>query len=235
MELKQELISLNGTAGVAADELISRAIEYASGPVSLACSFSREDVVLIDIIHQSGLDAGVFAIDTGRLNEETFEVAEEVFRRYGGIVKWYFPKRDIVEELERRKGLYSFRSSLENRHECCYVRKVEPLQRALEGLGGWITGLRREQSITRDGLAAVETDALNGDIIKINPMADWTEDQVKEYVLDNDLPVNRLFGQGYLSVGCAPCTRPVRPGEHPRAGRWWWEAAKDKECGLHVR
>jgi phosphoadenosine phosphosulfate reductase len=140
-----------------------------------------------------------------------------------------------VEKLEREKGLFSFRESLENRHECCHIRKVEPLGRALQGLAGWITGLRREQSVTRTALAPVELDEANGGILKINPLLEWSEAQVWEYAETRRIPTNRLHKQGYPSIGCAPCTRPVAPGEHPRAGRWWWENPEHKECGLHRR
>jgi len=177
----------------------------------------------------------IFALDTGRLNEETYEVAESVSMRYGISIDWYFPDRDAVESLERREGLFSFRESLEKRHECCSIRKIEPLGRALAGLSGWITGLRGEQSVTRGDLQAIGVDEANGGILKINPLLDWSEKEVWEYADRKRLPVNRLHRQGYPSIGCAPCTRAIRLGEHPRAGRWWWEDPEHKECGLHRR
>jgi len=207
----------------------------AGGPVKLACSFSVEDVVVIDMAKEAGLDIGIFALDTGRLNEETYEVADAIAERYRIKIDWFFPRHEAVEALEREKGLFSFRESLANRHECCHIRKVEPLGRALRGLAGWITGLRREQSVTRSGLAPIEPDEANGGILKINPLLEWTEAQVWEYADARRIPVNRLHKQGYPSIGCAPCTRPVAPGEHPRAGRWWWENPEHKECGLHRR
>ena len=216
-------------------EILRVGIEAAQGPVSLACSFSLEDVAIIDLAHEAGMKLGVFALDTGRLNEETYEVADGVAERYGITIDWYFPQHAAVEKLEREKGLFSFRESLENRHECCHIRKVEPLGRAIKGLGGWVTGIRREQSVTRGDLAAIEIDDLNGGILKINPILEWSEEQVIRYVEERHLPTNRLFRQGYRSIGCAPCTRPVAPGEHPRAGRWWWENPEHKECGLHRR
>jgi phosphoadenosine phosphosulfate reductase len=216
-------------------DILVRGLEEAGGPVSLACSFSVEDVVVIDLAQRMGLQLGVFAIDTGRLNEETYEVAEAVSERYGIKIDWYFPYRQAIESLEREKGLFSFRESLENRKECCRIRKVEPLNRALKGLAGWVTGLRREQSITRADLAPLETDASHGDILKINPLIYWTEDEVWEYAKRERIPVNRLHRMGYPSIGCAPCTRAVRPGESSRAGRWWWEDPEHKECGLHRR
>jgi phosphoadenosine phosphosulfate reductase len=216
-------------------EILRAGMAAANGPVSLACSFSLEDVAVIHIAHQAGIDLGVFAIDTGRLHEETYEVAEALRERYRLRIDWYFPRHESVEQLERNKGLFSFRESLENRHECCHIRKVEPLSRALAGLSGWVTGMRREQSVTRGDLRAVEQDGLNGGILKINPLIDWNETQLLEYVEKERLPVNRLFRQGFRSIGCAPCTRAVQPGEDARAGRWWWENPEHKECGLHRR
>ena len=229
----------NGTIEFSADasprEILEVGIRVANGPVSLACSFSLEDVAIIDITHQAGIALGVFALDTGRLNEETYEVADALVERYRLKIDWYFPRHETVEALEREKGLFSFRESLDNRHECCHIRKVEPLSRALQSLSGWVTGMRREQSVTRSDLTAVERDDLNGGIIKINPLLNWTEEQLLDYSAVHHLPQNRLFSQGYRSVGCAPCTRAVQPGEDARAGRWWWENPENKECGLHRR
>ncbi|MEI6208513.1 MAG: phosphoadenylyl-sulfate reductase [Desulfuromonadales bacterium] len=216
-------------------EILAAGVRAANGPVSLACSFSLEDVAIIDIAHQAGISMGVFALDTGRLNEETYEVADALVERYRLKIEWYFPKHEEVEELERTKGLFSFRESLENRHECCHIRKVEPLGRALNGLAGWVTGMRRQQGVTRLDLKAVEEDTLNGGILKINPLIEWNEERVIAYSSERNLPVNRLFGEGYRSIGCAPCTRAVRPGEDARAGRWWWENPENKECGIHRR
>jgi len=221
--------------GATPAEILKAGIEAANGPVSLACSFSLEDVAIIDVAHQAGLALGVFAIDTGRLHEETYEVAEALSERYRLKIDWYFPRHEDVEKVECEKGLFSFRESLENRHECCRIRKVEPLSRALKELQGWVTGMRREQSVTRTDLAAIEEDKLNNGIIKINPLIDWSEGQVTKYVEEHNLPVNRLFKQGFRSIGCAPCTRAVQPGEDARAGRWWWESPEHKECGLHRR
>ncbi|MGB9081429.1 MAG: phosphoadenylyl-sulfate reductase [Desulfuromonadaceae bacterium] len=216
-------------------EILTAGIEAAGGPVSLACSFSLEDVAIIDIAHQAGLTLGVFALDTGRLNEETYEVADALVERYRLKIDWYFPKHGAVEQLERAEGLFSFRESLDKRHTCCGIRKVEPLSRALKGLNGWVTGMRREQSVTRGDLKAIELDALNGGLLKINPLIDWSEEQLNSYTEEHHLPKNRLYSQGYRSIGCAPCTRAVQPGEDARAGRWWWENPENKECGLHRR
>jgi phosphoadenosine phosphosulfate reductase len=220
-------------ADATAQEILRQGVEAAKGIVKLACSFSVEDTVIIDMIHKEGLPVGIFALDTGRLNEETYEVADAITERYGIRIDWYFPKNEAVEKLEREKGLHSFRQSLENRHECCGIRKVEPLGRALAGLAGWVTGLRREQSVTRTDLAAIEIDESHGGILKLNPLLEWSEEQVWDYAKQYHVPVSRLYDQGYRSIGCAPCTRAVAPGEHARAGRWWWEDPEHKECGLH--
>lgn len=219
----------------AAEAILRQGLAQATGPVQLASSFSVEDIVLIDLIQRWQLAVGIFAIDTGRLNEETYEVADAVVSRYGVKIDWYFPQAQAVEELEREKGLFSFRESLENRHECCRIRKIEPLGRALAKLGGWVTGLRREQGVTRSEIAAIEIDAAHGNIVKINPLLDWSEAEVWDYAERERLPLNRLHKQGYPSIGCAPCTRAIQPGEDVRAGRWWWENPEHKECGLHRR
>lgn len=203
--------------------------------IALASSFSKEDIVLAAILSELRPDARVFALDTGRLNEETYEAAEAVGRKLGIRIEWHFPNREAVEELERGKGLFSFRDSLEHRHECCRIRKVEPLTRALSGLTAWITGQRREHGVTRSHLPLIEVDPAYGGILKLNPLAEWTTEQVDRFLRERALPYNRLHDAGYPSIGCAPCTRAVRPGEDPRAGRWWWERPEHKECGLHQR
>jgi len=224
-------LSINATPA----DILRIGIQAANGPVSLACSFSLEDVAIIDIAHQAGLALGVFALDTGRLNEETYEVADALVERYRLKIDWYLPRHGDVEKLESAEGLFSFRESLDKRHACCAIRKVEPLSRALKGLSGWVTGMRREQSVTRSDLKAIEPDDLNGGILKINPLIDWNEEQLLRYTEEHRLPKNRLYSQGYRSIGCAPCTRAVKEGEDARAGRWWWENPENKECGLHRR
>jgi phosphoadenosine phosphosulfate reductase len=180
-------------------------------------------------------DIRVFSLDTGRLPEETFQCAAEAERRFKIRVEWHFPDRLGVEHLVRENGVYSFRESLEARRLCCRVRKVEPLDRALKGLRAWITGLRRDEAATRSDLQLIERDEAHGGIIKINPLAYWTDRQVRDYTREHKLPYNSLFDRGYTSIGCACCTRAVEPGEDPRAGRWWWENPEHKECGLHTR
>jgi phosphoadenosine phosphosulfate reductase len=222
-------------SNASAADILTKGIETANGPVSLACSFSLEDVAIIDIAHKAGITLGVFALDTGRLNEETYEVADALVERYRLKIDWYFPRHEDVQKLESAEGLFSFRESLDKRHACCAIRKVEPLSRALQGLAGWVTGMRREQSVTRSDLKPLEYDELNGGIIKINPLIDWSEEQLRVYSKEHHLPKNRLYSQGYCSIGCAPCTRAVKEGEDARAGRWWWENPENKECGLHRR
>jgi len=217
----------------AALRILQEGVQRASGPVKLACSFSIEDVVIIDLVHRHQLPVGIFAIDTGRLPEETYIAAESVRLRYDLTIDWYAPLAEAVQRLEREKGLFSFRESLANRHECCQIRKVEPLRRALSGLGGWVTGQRREQSVTRSELQGIETDHAHGDIVKLNPLVDWDGDALRDYARERRLPMHPLHRQGYPSIGCAPCTRAVAEGEDPRAGRWWWEDPEHKECGLH--
>ena len=209
--------------------------ELAGGRITMACSFSMEDIVLIELLHSHLNDFTVFAIDTGRLNEETCQVAEQVSQRFGVQIDWFLPDNHAVEELASSKGLFSFRDSLENRRECCRIRKLEPLQRAIKGASAWITGMRREQSMTRSAQQPLEIDHVNGGLLKINPLTYWTERQVRDYAGKQHLPVNALYQQGYTSIGCAPCTRATRDGEHARAGRWWWECDEHRECGLHRR
>jgi phosphoadenosine phosphosulfate reductase len=210
------------------------ALERFRGRIAVASSFSIEDCVVIDLCHAIDPAVRVFALDTGRLPEETYQTADRVREKYHLQIEWFFPDRARVEALERGKGLYSFMESLENRHECCDIRKVEPLGRALADLDGWITGLRREQSVTRTDAGEVELDAGHGGMAKLNPIIAWTEAQLYAYADARRVPIHPLHKKGYPSIGCAPCTRAIRPGEHPRAGRWWWENPESKECGLHV-
>ena len=203
--------------------------------IALASSFGAEDVVLIDLLVKLEPKARIFTLDTGRLNEETYEVMDRIRQKYKIRIESYFPEASKVEALEREKGFHSFRESVDNRKECCGIRKVEPLKRALKGLGAWITGLRRDQSITRSGVEKVEIDEAHNRIVKINPLADWAHEKVWATIKKNSIPYNKLHDLGYASIGCAPCTRAIKPGEDIRAGRWWWEDPEQKECGLHVK
>jgi len=177
----------------------------------------------------------IFTLDTGRLHQETYNVMDAVREKYDIDIEVYFPKADQVEKMAREYGLNLFYKSPELRRLCCNIRKVEPLSRALSELDAWITGLRREQCLTRAEIKKVEIDKGNEGIVKINPLADWSSAQVWTYVRKNKVPYNELHDQGYPSIGCAPCTRPVSPGEDLRAGRWWWESQNVKECGLHCK
>ncbi|MDA0990665.1 MAG: phosphoadenylyl-sulfate reductase [Verrucomicrobia bacterium] len=215
-----------------AEDVLRWALDTYHPRLALATSF--KDAVIIHLLSQIRSDFRVFALDTGRLNEETYECAEAIRERYGVKIEWVFPKSDAVEKLERERGVYSFRQSLENRRECCSIRKVEPLRRALQGLDAWITGLRRDQGVTRTSVKKIERDDAHGGIVKINPIADWDTSRVWDFIRQHDIPYNKLFDQGYASIGCAPCTRAIKPGDDPRSGRWWWEEPEHKECGLHI-
>jgi len=177
--------------------------------------------------------ARAFVLDTGRLNPETYELIDEVQAKYTMRIEILSPDAAAVQKMVAEKGINLFYRSLENRKECCGVRKVEPLNRILKTLDGWITGLRRTQAVTRGKLSKVEIDFQHDKIVKVNPLADWTTAQVFEYLQANRVPTNKLHSMGYPSIGCAPCTRAVKPGEDERAGRWWWENPESKECGLH--
>ena len=203
-------------------------------PAAFANSLGAEDMVLTDLIVGEGLDIEIFSLDTGRLPAETFDLMARLKRHYGLTPKIFAPRHERVEAYAQEHGINGFYDSVEQRKACCHARKIEPLQRALAGKRAWITGLRAEQALTRTGLAVQEFDAGNG-LEKFNPLADWSEQEVWAYIHANAVPYNKLHDLGYPSIGCAPCTRPVAAGEHLRAGRWWWESADTKECGLHVK
>jgi phosphoadenosine phosphosulfate reductase len=204
--------------------------------LALACSFQAESSVLIDLTHrQRGADFRVFTLDTGRLNQETYDCMDAIRARYKIEIDVFFPDAAGVEGMVRGHGLNLFYDSIEQRKLCCNVRKVEPLKRALTGLDCWITGQRREQAVTRTQLRKVESDQEHGGIVKLNPLADWTGRQVWDYIRQHKLPYNKLHDRGYPSIGCAPCTRAVQAIEDSRAGRWWWEDAETRECGLHAK
>ncbi len=216
-----------------AQEILVWALGEFHPRIALAASFGAEDVVVIDMLMKLNRKARVFTLDTGRLPYETYSLMEAIRERYGLAIEVYFPEAPAVEAMTREHGVNLFYRSIENRKLCCHVRKVEPLGRALAGLDAWITGLRRDQAVTRTGVRKVEVDAERGGIIKVNPLADWMSEQVWAYIRAHDVPYNALHDRGYPSIGCAPCTRAVAPGEDPRAGRWWWENPETKECGLH--
>lgn len=216
-----------------AEEIIRWALEEYGPGVSLASSFGAEDMVLIDMAVKIDPKVRIFTLDTGRLPQETYDVMERARERYGIEFEVYAPDTSAVEEMVAEYGPNLFYRSVELRKLCCRIRKVEPLNRARSGLSVWICGLRREQSVTRTEVAKVKEDDTHGGLLKISPLADWTEEQVWEYIRRHDVPYNALHDQDYPSIGCAPCTRAIRAGEDPRAGRWWWEQPEQKECGLH--
>jgi phosphoadenosine phosphosulfate reductase len=202
--------------------------------VALAVSFGAEDQVLTDLLVRSGQPVRFFTLDTGRQFEETYEVMERTMEQYGIRYQVYVPDTAQLEILSSEHGPNLFYSSVECRKACCRIRKIEPLQRALQGLEAWLCGLRREQSITRGHVERIFWDAENG-LHRICPIFDWSEEDVWAYIRRYNVPYNRLHDRGFRSIGCAPCTRVARPGEDLRAGRWWWEAPEQKECGLHAR
>jgi phosphoadenosine phosphosulfate reductase len=241
--------SLPSSHGVSPEELRTAAEELREAPAevvlawverrfgaraAIASSFGVEDMVLIDLARTHAPSVRLFTLDTGRLPPETYEVMDVVRRRYGVEIETFFPARERVEALESTKGYFSFKQSIEERKECCGIRKVEPLRRALAGREAWVTGLRREQSVTRTSVESVELDVAHG-LVKVSPLTRWTSREVWEYVKTHGVPYNALHDRGYPSIGCAPCTRAVRPYEDERAGRWWWESPENRECGLHVR
>lgn len=205
-----------------------------AGHAALSSSLSYEDQALTDMMVKIRKEARIFTLDTGRQFPETYELIDRTNMTYGIKLEVYFPDFHKVQEMVREHGINLFYDSVELRHLCCNIRKVEPLKRALVGVDVWISGLRREQSVTRANMQMVEYDSAD-DVVKLNPLILWTEQQVKDYIHANAVPYNKLHEQGFPSIGCQPCTRAVKPGENIRAGRWWWEDPDHRECGLHVR
>lgn len=218
-----------------AQDVLSWALETFHPRLALASSFGAEDVVVIDLLMRLNPHARVFTLDTGRLNQETYDVMDAIRKKYHLAIEVYFPQTEAVERMVRERGLNCFYDSVENRKLCCGIRKVEPLNRALITVDAWMTGLRRGQAVTRTATPKVERDDAHGGLVKLNPLADWTDTQVWDYIRAHQVPYNALHDRGYPSIGCEPCTRAVKPGEDLRAGRWWWERPEQKECGLHVK
>lgn len=218
-----------------AQEILKWSFDNYGTKIALASSFGMEDVILIDMMVKINKNkTKIFTLDTGRLNQETYDLMDEISKKYDITIDTYFPDSFEVEEMVRTKGFNLMYESIENRKLCCGIRKVNPLNRALRSLDGWITGLRREQSVTRSDIQKVEIDTAHNNILKINPLADWTEKMVWTYIKENNVPYNKLHDKGYPSIGCEPCTRAISPGEDIRSGRWWWEQPDQKECGLHI-
>lgn len=213
-----------------ADSLAFIAQTYPS-QVVFSSAFGQEDQVITDSIFRNDLDIQVFTLDTGRLFKETYDLMDQTRSRYKKSIKVYYPETAQVERLTTEKGMHSFYSSVEDRKECCYIRKVVPLKRALEGAKVWVTGLRAGQSDNRQSFDTLEWDEGN-QVIKFNPILNWSFDEMIDYLKTNNVPYNKLHDQGFVSIGCAPCTRAIESNEDARAGRWWWETSK-KECGLH--
>jgi len=214
-------------------EMIAWALERWGSQVAICTSFQAEGMAILDMAWRIDPTVRLFTVDTGRLPQETYDVMEEVRRRYAIEVEVYSPDARQVESMVRRFGPNLFQKSVQARLVCCNVRKVEPIRGVLEGLDAWITGLRRDQWATRSDIRKVEIDHDHGAIVKFNPLAEWSEEDVWDYVKEHDLPYNSLYDKGYTSIGCAPCTRPTQAGEDLRAGRWWWESKAPKECGIH--
>ncbi|PLX05285.1 MAG: phosphoadenylyl-sulfate reductase [Marinilabiliales bacterium] len=221
-------------ANSSAEEIIAFFTSKFSDKISLSSSLGLEDQVLTEIVSRISPATEIFTLDTGRLFPETYDLIDLTSKKYKKAIKIYFPDSKEVEEMVAEKGINLFYDSIENRKLCCGIRKIQPLKRALKGLDAWITGLRREQSVTRTNLNIVEWDEAN-QLLKVNPLINWTEEDVWDYIEKKNVPYNKLHKQGFASIGCQPCTRAIEDGEDVRAGRWWWENPETKECGLHVK
>ena len=235
---KDEVLSLverNSMESRDADEILTWSVRNFHPRLTISASFGApEGMVLIDMLHKLDPTTRVFVLDTGRLHPATYDLIDRVRDRYDKQVEVVFPNAVEVQEMVSEKGMNLFYESHENRKRCCRVRKVLPMRRHLANFDAYITGLRRDQNANRADAQKVEIDSGNGDLVKINPLADWTHERVMDYVREHNVPVNRLHQKNYPSVGCEPCTRAIAPGSDPRAGRWWWESDDMKECGLHV-
>lgn len=232
MEHNQVEALVQQSKGYTPQQIIILAYETFGGKVTFASSLGEEDQVITDMIAQETPSMSIFTLDTGRLFQESYDLMAKVQARYPMPFSIYYPDGRALEKMVVEKGINLFYDSVENRKLCCGIRKVEPLQRALVGMDAWMCGLRREQSVTRQALVPFEWDGANQKI-KINPLADWSLAQVRDYIKANKVDVNPLHAQGFVSIGCASCTRAIQPGEDVRAGRWWWEHPEQKECGLH--
>lgn len=215
-----------------AGQILKAAFESFGSKVAFASSLGLEDQVITHLIAEHCPDMRIFTLDTGRLFPETYDLIDKTCARYKRKIEIFFPDAESVEKMVKDKGINLFYDSIENRKLCCNIRKTKPLQRALKESKAWITGLRRSQAVTRKELQIVEWDQLN-DILKFNPLIDWSEKMVKEFIDKHKIPYNSLHDKGFPSIGCQPCTRAIEPNEDIRAGRWWWELPEQKECGLH--
>ncbi|MBW8015889.1 MAG: phosphoadenylyl-sulfate reductase [Planctomycetes bacterium] len=221
-------------AGYSAQDLLGYFLRDYQGKVAFSSSMAAEDQVLTDMICKIKSTTEIFTLDTGRLPQETYDVIEKTNDKYDINIRMMFPDSRLIEQMLLDHGPNSFYHSLENRKNCCHIRKIEPLKRALKDVQVWICGLRKEQSVTREDLEPIQWDS-NFNVIKLSPLLDWTTEQVWDYIRENKVPYNALHDKGYPSIGCAPCTRAVEDGQDIRAGRWWWEKPEHKECGLHLK
>ncbi len=219
--------------GMEPAEILKFSLQKHPGKLVFSSSMGAEDQVITHLLVGLGFSEGIFTLDTGRLFPETYELIDKTNARYGIRIRIYFPDASRVEQMVAEKGVNLFYQSIENRKLCCHIRKTEPLRRALHGQEVWVTGLRREQSPTRKDLQFAQWDEVNR-LIKINPLLEWTDKQVWEFIRTHQLPYNTLHDKGFPSIGCQPCTRAILPGEDERAGRWWWENPDTRECGLHI-
>lgn len=222
------------TQGLSNLEILMFFLDKYGDKIALASSLGAEDQVLTDLMLKHKKDAKIFTLDTGRLPKETYSLMERTNEKYHIKLEVYFPQHNSVEKMTRKKGMFSFYNSIDDRKECCYIRKIEPLKRALGSLDVWITGLRREQSVTREEMQVIEWDEGNK-MVKLNPLIEWSEEDVWAYIKEKRVPYNKLHDQNYPSIGCEPCTRAVAEGADIRSGRWWWENPEHKECGLHLK
>ncbi|MGI0061628.1 MAG: phosphoadenylyl-sulfate reductase [Nitrosotalea sp.] len=215
-------------------EVLKWSLDNLHPRLALASSFGAEDVVVIDMMMKINPKSRIFTLDTGRLNQETYDVMDEIRKKYNVNIEVMFPDQNEVEQMVRVNGLNLFYDSVGNRKLCCGIRKVHPLNRILSTLDGWITGLRADQTEVRSNANKLELDEQHNSIIKINPIIEWTWEQTWDYIKKNNIPYNKLHDKGFPSIGCEPCTRAIKSGEPLRAGRWWWESDSQKECGLHA-
>jgi len=215
------------------EDLLEWAFERFHPRLAIVTSFQADTLVLLDMARHINRDVRVITVDTGRLPQETHDLIDRIREKYGIDVEVRHPEAAHVGAMVKRDGMNLFRASVAKRLLCCHIRKVLPLQRALEGLDAWVTGLRRDQWATRSNIRKVDVDHDHGGLVKLNPLADWTHDDVWAYIREYDVPYHPLYDRGFTSIGCVPCTRPIRPGEDGRAGRWWWETNAPKECGMH--
>jgi phosphoadenosine phosphosulfate reductase len=233
--MQEKIKELNAQfANANTNEILAFFLQTYKNAIALSSSFGAEDQALTHMILSLDKDARIFTLDTGRLPYETYNVMDGTNLKYGIKVDVFFPESSAVENLYKTQGINGFYESIENRKACCYVRKIEPLKRALKDLDVWITGLRATQSVTREQMQLVEFDEEN-QVIKLNALLNWSEQEVWDYIKANNVPYNKLHDQGYPSIGCAPCTRAVKEGDDIRSGRWWWENPEHKECGLHKK